>query len=451
MADFQHGNKVMGSMYQNCTFIQAPSVIDEITKLISQKNYEAAASVVKTQMNQIGAAHPMYPDFVVDIKKSSDKLVLCSKPLNKDAAVKYPPCIKGRFTLSEKYKDFESLEAVLEYSYESQQDIDINMIELKKMLGDVEDPFQGEVGDIVNKDSQFKILHREFPEAKPFKIKLEGYAESYDYVLLRVYKAESGKAIYMSNKEQNADVLFDVKFNIPERTIYLSTKINPNKFVSHKAKLKYLKFFQNIESKNKLSIVSLEDDEVMSEGFLDKFEYTGPFLDSKDEIKFLKSIILIEKKFNITITIPSKIKESDLEAIYYLKTAIEMGVVRGTWKTLVVAITMKENGTSNLLDLEKDLHNIVHISPMDIEIFGVMIHIAQVKRELLNPKITNKEQRRIHKLIKNGLNDGDIVTVELISGKNNTLEDTFNFDCNDSSYIEIPGVIDPGNDILETV
>lgn len=451
MANIQSGKNVNGGMYQDCIIIESPSAIDEITKLISQKKFDEAASVMKIQMNQIGAAHPMYPDFVVDIKKSSDKLVLCSKPLNKDAAAKYPPCIKGRFTLSEKYRDFDSLEAVLEYSYESQQDIDINIIELKKMLGDVEDPFQGEVGDIVNKDSQFKILHREFPEAKPFKIKLEGYEESYDYVLLRVYKTEFGKVIFLSNKEQNADVIFDIKFNLPERTIDLSTKINPNKCVSHKAKLKYLKFFQNIESKNKLSIISLEDDEVMSEGFLDKFEYTGPFLDSKNEIKFLESIILIEQKFNKSITIPTKIEESDLEAIYYLKTAIKNGVVRGTWKSVAIVITMKENGTSNLLDLEKDLDNLLHVSSMDIEIFKEMIHIPQVKRKLFNPKISRKELAKIHKLMGRGLNDGDIVTVELISGKTNTFEDTFNFDANDESYIKLPVVVDQSNDIPETI
>ena len=438
MVDIQKGKNVNGNMYQGCNFYQSASDLEEITKLINEKKYVEVAAFIKSRKNQIGALHPLYPNFTIDFKKSGENIVLCSTPLSEEAAKKYPSTLKGRFTLNEKYKGFDSIEEILDHSYESQKDIEINMIALKKMLGDVEDPIQGEVQTLVNKDSRFVIKHPEFPEAKPFRIFLDGYTESYDYILLRIYKLKLSNFICMSNKDQNSDVTFDIKFNLYDKSVDLTTSINPNKSVSHKAKLKFLRFFQNIILKKKLTIMALEEEEILSEGVLDNFHYNGAFKDAENEAEFLETIILIENKFNKSIIIPQIIEDSDLDAVNYLSRAIKYGKVIGTWRSVDVIITMDSKGNSNLMDFEKDLNDLLYVFSMDIDVFGEVIHIPQVKRKLINPILPNKELKKIHRSTKKGLTDGDVLTVRLVAGKDNAFEDTFSLDCADDNYILLP-------------
>ncbi len=444
MVNIQNGKDVQGNMYQNCTIIQS-SDLDELTKLLSNKKYLEAVDLVKMRMNQIGPTHPMYPDFAVDFKKRGDELILCSKPLNKESARKYPPNFKGKFTLNEKYKGFASIEEVFNYSYEEQEDIEIEITEVTKMLGDVEDPFQGEVQPLIREDSRVFIKPREFPKAKPFKISLEGHSESYDYVLLRIYKIKSGNFICVSNKDQNSDILFDIKFNLLGKSVDITLDINPNKTVSHKARLKYMRFFQNTQLNKKLTIFSLEDDAVLSEGILSKFKYNGPFKNVENEINFWETILLIEEKFKTSITVPTEMDDTDLEVLNYLRAAIKHGKVVGTWKSVLLTVTMDKNGDSNLGNFDDSLDNLLHVSTFDIDIFGEIIHIPQLQRKYKNPILTVDESKRIHRLVNIGLNHGDVIKIKLVAGKDNTFEDYLCFDCQDASYVEFPSTSDSQN------
>jgi hypothetical protein len=418
----QKGKYVEGDMIQNSVVIKN-TTYDELMKCLMAGDIQGAMKVMEMQEKALGVVHPNYPYYSLGIRRIGDNLVPYSKPLSKEAIEKYPPKIKGKFSFSDKYKGFKDIKDLLDYSYKTQTEIEINNIELKKMIGDEVDPYQGEIELLLSKTTDWKIKPKEFPEARPYKIVIEGSEISYDYILLRTTRIEDNK-VFLSNKDQKLDIEFNFVFDLKNKKITTNIKLNQDMKPTNKSLLKYLKFTKSALSKNKLSIISLEYDAVLAEGNLDNFDYESPFGNIDNEIIFVEYITLIEEHYNKTVEIPEKIEDDDLEAIYYLGEALKYGEIKGTWKDGTFDFIVAEDSTQNIKNLEDKPFDLSLVAPAKTLLFEDEFPIPKIIRTFKNAQM--KDLEKVKKKVE-VLDAGDVIKVTFVAKGDNQYIEQFVF------------------------
>lgn len=425
------GDKVNGP--KNITY----SGVDKVTELIRSNDLKEATELIKTQKNQLGATHPMYPDFYLDIEDKNGSIVLNSKPLRKEALHKHPQSIKGKFNLDAKYAslEFKSMNDILNYSFATQQDIDINMIEMKKMIGDKDDPFQGELEYMDFENSRFKINHCEFPAARPFKVVVEDSSVGYDYILLRVYKTEYQKPIvYLNNKEQNMDVTFDIELDLGNKVIKLNIKQNHEVEITTLKKLKLLNFFKSLELNKKLSMHSIDQDLTLFEGRLPNFNYDcSQFENINKEIQYYEMLQTVENKFNKKFIIPEIIDDETISNFSYIITALEQeGIVTSKWEFLKIQV------------FADDLKNIVqHIEnepskqlkslnyekySVNLKLFDENIVIPKIEYRFNNLTINHDELLRLNTILRSDPHNIEAFEIKFTPGDNAKCKEIVQFE-----------------------
>lgn len=418
----QKGKYVEGDMIQNSVVIKN-TTYDELMKCLMAGDIQGAMKVMEMQEKALGVVHPNYPYYSLGIKRIGDKLVPYSKPLSKEAIEKYPPKIMGKFSFSDRYKDFQNINDILDYSYETQTEIEINNIELMKMIGDEADPYQGEIELLLSKTREWKLKPKEFPEARPYKIVIEGSEISYDYILLRTTLIEDNK-VFLSNKEQEIDTEFNFVFDLNNNELSINIRLDKDANPTKKSLLKYLKFVKGALSKNKLSIISLEFDAVLAEGNLDNFDYESPFGNIDNEIIFVEYITLIEEHYNKNVEIPEKIEDDDLEAIYYLGEALKYGEIKGSWKDGTFDFIIAEDSTQNIKNLEDKPFNLSLVAPAKALIFEDEFPIPKIIRTFKNAQM--KDFDKVKKKV-GVLDAGDVIKVTFVAKGDNQYIEQFVF------------------------
>jgi hypothetical protein len=418
----QVGKNVAGDMIQNSVVIKN-TTNDELIRLLSAGNIKEAMKILKMQDNILGTTHPYYPYYALEVKKIGDDYIPYSKPLTKEAFEKYPPKIMGKFNFSDRYKGFKNIKDLLDYSYMTQTEIEINNIELMKMIGDEIDPYQDEVKLILSKTTDWKLKPKEFPEARPYKIVIEGSEISYDYILLRTTRIEDSK-VFLSNKEQGFDTEFNFIFDLKNRKISVTMKLNKDLKENNKSLLKYLRFTKSALSKSKFSIIALEFDAALAEGILDNFDYDSPFGNIDNEITFVEYITLIEDHYNTTVEVPEQIKEDDLEAVYYLGEALKYGEIKGTWKDGTFDFIIAEDTTKNIKNLEDKPFDLSLVAHGKVVIFKEEFPIHKIIRTFKNAQM--KDLDKVKKKVE-VLEDGDVIKVTFVAKGDNQYTEQFIF------------------------
>lgn len=417
----QVGKHVEGDMIQNSVVIKN-TTYDELMKLLMAGDIEGAMNVMKMQEKALGVVHPNYPYYSLGIKRIGNDLVPYSKPLTREALAKYPPKIKGKFSFSDKYKGFNDIKDLLDYSYKTQTEIEINNIELMKMIGDEVDPYQGEVELLLSKTADWKIKPKEFPEARPYKIVIEGSEINYDYILLRTTRIEDNK-VFLSNNEQEIDTEFNFVFDIKNKKISINIRLNQDVEITKKSLLNYLKFMKSALSRSNFLIIALELDAVLAEGKIDNFDYDSPFGNIDNEITFVEYITFIEDHYNTTVEVPEEIEKDDLEAVYYLGEALKYGEVKGTWTDGTFDFLIANDSTNNIKSLEDEPFDLSLVAPVKVVIFKEEFPIHKMVRTFKNAQM--KDLDKVKKKIE-VLEDGDTIKVTFIAkGDNQYIEQFF--------------------------
>lgn len=419
----QVAKHVEGDMIQNSVVIKN-TTHDELIRLLSEGNTKDAMKILKMQDNIIGTTHPYYPNYTLEVKKMGESYIPYSKPLTKEAIEKYPPKIKGKFSFSDKYKGFKDIKDLLDYSYKTQTEIEINNIELMKMIGDEIDPYQDEIELLLSKTTDWKLKPKEFPEARPYKIVIEGSKISYDYILLRTTRIEDNK-VFLSNKEQGIDTEFNFVFDLKNKKININIKLNQDVKATKKSLLKYLKFTKSALRKSKFSIIALELDTVLAEGILDNFDYESPFGNIDNEITFVEYVTLIEDHYNTTIEIPELIEEDDLEAVYYLGEALKYGEIKGTWKDGTFDFIIAEEFSGNIKNLEDKPFDLSLVAPAKVIIFDKEFPIPKIIQTFKSAQM--KDLHKIKKKVE-VLENGDVIKVTFVAKGDNQYTEQFDFE-----------------------
>jgi putative abortive phage resistance protein (AbiGii toxin) len=421
----QKAKYVGHDMIQDCFIVNINNTTSEIDKLMKEGDVNGALDLIKQQENRVGIYHPKYPDYIIGRKTVLGKEIPYSKPLSKKALEEFPPSIKGKFNIPIKYSKFKNFNELMNFSYRTQTDIEINMVEIKKMLGNDEDPYQEEITSIMDSSTgKWFIKPKPFPEAKPFKITLENSIESFDYVLLRITKISNNNEIFMSNLEQNTDIHFELIFDLEMNKMNFNFKIDDNSRKSKKTELRYLKFLEQANKGQKLNIISLENDVIMASGILDNVNYSGGFESIHKEILFLEDLLVIEEKYNNIINIPEYINQDDLENIGYLATGIKNGCIKGTWEDSNLNLELNENCIEDLKNTNNDPMSIALVSTREFIIFGQKF---EVPKHIINFKSAKYDDIEKIKRKLEVYEKGEIIKLKIVPADNNECEEFFDF------------------------
>lgn len=423
MGSTQKALSVGRDMLQNCIIINY-STYDKMKELLDNNDLGGVASLLEYQKNMASIKHPYYPNYIIDFKNFNNKFIPYSKPNTKEALESMPQSLKGKFKIPEKYSRFSSFKEILEFSRNTQTEIEIDIIEIKKMLGDVEDPYQFESQLLKDENVKWTIKAQEFPPAMPFKIVIGNSEKVFEYILLRADSFYNNELI-LSNKEQNVRIHFEFQFDMGNQSMGFSVKINKDHINDLKAHLDLLQIFKLTLNKEWLYIYSLEAEKEISRGKLDTSDYKSDFITIDEEIKFIENLILIESKFDKKIIIPENICEDDLSYINYLAQAIKQGFYEEEFDIFQINITVLKDTLENKDKLKSELTGLKCVMQnTEIPIFGEVYKLKSITRIYKSVKIKNYD-RIIKKL--EVAEEGDVLKIELIPDEEKLFTDSFEF------------------------
>ena len=293
------------------------------------------------------------------------------------------------------------------------------------MLGDIEDPFPDDVpSEEELKNSIWRIKHKEFPPAKPFKMLVSTSGFTIDYLLLRTQRIDEDNRIILSNHEQDSMIKVTIIADLQNEKSEMKFRINDKYQYDIEANLQFIKFLFEGESAGQLSIISLDDNTELMTGVIvphpvsdeDKFKY-----------KILENLKVIEQHYGTKISLRSGIAEDDLDNIFYLANAIIEKEYTGSWSE--ASLKLEINKENKMFDWALDEPMTISIvqTNVEIQIFNNQFIIPKVRRTFLNARLSNLSVLKERAFL---LSDGDIITVKFYPATEEkaAYREEFNFD-----------------------
>lgn len=360
-------------------------------------------------VNVLSTKHELYPHYGFRIVQHNGEQQMRSYPLSPDAIKLYPPKIKftGTVEIGDKVIN-EVTSSILDYSYRHQIPLKMNVKTAKKTLGTKDDPIQYEAEELTGKT--IILSPPQFAKAIPCSLGFNGITE-FDYILLRVQEILDDGTRVVSNLEQT-DCPFLITFNFNMSARKCTEKIKLRSTLNSD-KLKYLKVMKNIEGESTFSIKSLEHQQELVYGALDKFEYSTGFDSIDEEIEFWEMLLAIEEYFKATITVPKEILEDDFEKVYYLYNLITEEKVTGSWESYAFEIQVTENLKKDVASWGENPISLSYVGSVTVALWGEEYCVSIVRRFVsMKAKDLEYTKKKV-----DVLDIGETMRLEFISGE----------------------------------
>ena len=154
-ADIVNGNIIQDSSVEN-NYITINDPAIAIRNI--GKNSEELTKYFESVSASLASQHKLYPYYETGIQEINGKNFLYSRPLVPEAKTKYPSRIKGRFKIAdEEVAGKYSLEEMARRAYISQKSVELEPVEIIKMLGEEIDPYQDGFLEEV-KNTNFRLV-----------------------------------------------------------------------------------------------------------------------------------------------------------------------------------------------------------------------------------------------------------------------------------------------------
>lgn len=401
-------------IFQDSSFVcNNYDLLSTLTELLSESKANEALYLLNNLPKSIAGHHPLYPYYSTAIEIRDDRFAFVSKPNSQEAIAKYPPTYKGKMIIPEKYKNFSSITELLDYSYKNQEDIDVNVKEFRKLLGDLDDPYQDDLftHENLNKMS-FKIKHREFPPAKPFKIVFGDNNYTLDYILLKVEKITDNNEVILSNKDQSIGLYISFTVNLNNNDLNFNIKVKEEWQRDVSTNLKFINFMSNAKVQNEMKLIELEENIEFMSGILNKVSFESNFGDEKKEIEFLENLKTIEDYYKEKIILPDDISDYDIENAEVLAGGIINKKVVGKFTGFSMELKITEKLKQCISESPSELTpNFYEMKEANIQIFGRSYCIGRVVRRFDKLRVVD-----IEKLVKKleVLEEGDKIKIRYI-------------------------------------
>lgn len=342
--------------------------------------------------------------YQVVVKMKDGKADIHSEPINDEARKQYPQKVKATAKIDIPI-DMSFREA-LDRARISQTPINIEMLDMQKMIGDKIDPYQEQFQKEWRKRT-FKIVPEELPAGINCVIGIEGVSYRYDTVMRMQPVNPDADIIKISNKEYATDFVLALTYHMDTKATEFTYRFSGN---SWKSIYKFLNFMKAAIPGNRLFICMAEQNKDLFSTKLDQCLFGGEYDSINYNIDIAKRLIMIENQYGIQFPTNQDLSDEDIELIGFLSNSI-MGKPSGfTWESFSVTANLhviKLNGINSEARLEFK-------ETASITILGQRITDLIVRVELESAKIVNldiiREAVKTHKT--------EQIQISLIPGNN---------------------------------
>lgn len=406
-----NGNIVQDSVIKN-KYITISDPIIAIRNI--GEDSEELSNYFQTIRAQLVSQHKLFPYYETGIEEVKGKNYLYSKPAIPEAKEKYPSRIKGTFKIIREDNDKKySWKELEERAYIYQKPIELEPIEVVKLLGNEIDPFQEGFLEKL-KNITFKLVPEKLPEAIPCILKIEGSDIEYN-IMLKVQPVDPDKNIICLASEDigtndGLKVILTYYTVTGELTfkysIYCSTCREIRKFI----------LFQMAGIKGAvIKIETKEDKEEIFKVVLQKTLSSESMESLRNKLQFINDVMLVEAEFDVSFDITKKFDVDDQKMITFLANSIRAIPQEIEWNSYNMKARLTPETDENIKNVFKSNFSIKHIHNVDIQIQGIWIKNIKIKDELKCCKFSNPDQ--IYKdFIEAQYTDDKCVKIELIPG-----------------------------------
>jgi len=301
---------------------------DQLNKLISQGDHNAAIELVSQMKEFVENQHPAAPHYKYEFSKDTQgNNVLSHVPAYPEAAYLHP--LKGKFSyvFPERYKGFKNMNELLNYSYGKQQSIELDVVSLKTWVDEtiIDEHHKDEFSSM-----KLTLIPKEFPAPTPMKLYLKDNSWAIDYLEMGVTEIDGPNVKIDNNKQENCPFYVSFKINIEKSGADFSINIK-DEFENNVEDLLLFKEFIQISTDKDKSSIALkmlkENDDLMIAnewGFNEDISN-----ESEDFISFLKMLKHIEDSLSIKFNLPrTGVTQGDMRIVELACASIENNCVK---------------------------------------------------------------------------------------------------------------------------
>ena len=261
----------------------------------------------------------LYPYYETGIQEINGKNFLYSRPLVPEAKTKYPSRIKGRFKIAdEEVAGKYSLEEMARRAYISQKSVELEPVEVIKMLGEEIDPYQDGFLEEV-KNTNFRLVPEKLPEAISCTLKVDGSDLEYD-MMMKIQPVDPDKHILCMANENDSDGLkIIIVYSLVDRKISFTYRLNFNTWSDVR---KFTLFQMTALKGSVIKIETKEEKEELFKATLQEPLSSESIEELKGDLELIKNVILVETEFGVSFSISDGFDNDDQEMLYFLANSI---------------------------------------------------------------------------------------------------------------------------------
>lgn len=383
------GTMENGNIYQDSVVkIENPAIAISYVK-DNPEDLKITLDSISNVLLKPSKALPQGYQVVVNMKDG--KADIHSEPLNEEARERYPQKVKATAKID--IPDGMSFQEALNRARISQTPINVEMLDMQKMIGDIIDPYQ-EQFQKEWRESIFKIVPEELPEGMNCVIGIDGIPYRYDTVM-RIQPVDPDAGIVkISNEEYSTDFVLSLTYHVDTRATDFTYRFSGK---SWKSIYKFLNFMKAAVPGNRLFICVPEQKQDLFSAKLDRILFDDEYDNINYNIDIAKRLLMIENQYEIQFPTDQEMSDEDIELIGFLSNSIMNKPSGFTWDNF--------NATANFHVIEPDGINsdacLKFKETVSITILGQKITDLLVSVELESVRIANldsiKEAVKTHK------------------------------------------------------
>ena len=383
------GTMENGNIYQDSVVkIENPAIAISHVK-DNPEDLKITLDSISNVLLKPSKALPQGYQVVVNMK--AGKADIHSEPLNEEARERYPQKVKA--TAKIVIPAGMSFQEALNRARISQTPINVEMLDMQKMIGDNIDPYQ-EQFQKEWRESKFKIVPEELPAGMNCVIGIDGIPYRYNTVM-RIQPVDPDAGIIkISNEEYSTDFVLVLTYHVDTRATDFTYRFSGK---SWKSIYKFLNFMKAAVPGNRLFVCVTEQKHDLFSVKLDRILFDDEYDNINYNIDIAKRLLMIENQYGIQFPTDQELSDEDIELIGFLSNSIMNKPSGFTWDNF--------NATANFHVIEPDGINsdarLEFKETVSITILGQKITDLLVSVELESVRIANldsiKEAVKTHK------------------------------------------------------
>lgn len=255
-----------------------------------------------------------------------------SEPVDENAAAKHPKRIKMQFRVGKEYEGM-TFHEIMARARIAQKPVNIEMLDMKKMIGDMEDPYQDSFQEEWRK-STFQIIPEKLPPAIRCTMKIKGTDMSYEGIILDFQPSDPDQPVMvLSNEGSGDDMKITLQYNGESGDVKFSYHFCAT---SWKSLLKFYMFMKSAGAGARLILWAEDTDEEILSADLDRPLYFGNYKDLDAGIQFVKNLNLVSAQFQKEFDIGTEYDAEEIEAIAFLADSIRNRPTEFRWNTFTM-------------------------------------------------------------------------------------------------------------------